>query len=144
MPRRRNASQTRTEGRTCGLGLSARSWHSSSSCTASSRIRTIGLRTSARSSSRRSTTTRSKSHSATLHKAMVTMLWTRQGRDLRPPGLHSVFSSCGLALNAFGPWRLKPESLNFLGESGYMAMRFEEKLRIFRVAAALQTSTSCS
>jgi Restriction Endonuclease associating with ARP/Sigma-70, region 4 len=59
------------------------------------------------------------------------MLWTRKGGTLRPPGLHSVFSSCGLALNAFGPWRLKPESLNFLGESGYTAMRFEEKLRIF-------------
>jgi Restriction Endonuclease associating with ARP/Sigma-70, region 4 len=59
------------------------------------------------------------------------MLWTRMGGTLRPPGLHSVFSSCGLALNAFGPWRLKPESLNLLGGSGYTALRFEEKLRIF-------------
>ena len=59
------------------------------------------------------------------------MLWTRKAGVLRPPGLHSIFSSCGLALNAFGPWRANAESLRFLGESGYAGMRFEEKLRIF-------------
>lgn len=59
------------------------------------------------------------------------MLWTRKAGVLRPPGLHSIFSSCGLALNALGPWRLTTESLPLLGESGFVTMRFEERLRIF-------------
>ena len=59
------------------------------------------------------------------------MLWERKEQALRPPALHSIFSSCGLALNAFGPWRVKPESLELLGESNYRELRFEVKLRIF-------------
>jgi len=60
------------------------------------------------------------------------LLWTRGGKGLRPPSLHSIYSSCGLALNAFGPWRTAPESLALLGASGYTSLRFEGKRSIFR------------
>src|SRR5688572_26187207 len=48
------------------------------------------------------------------------LLWiTRNDGSRRPPSLHSVFSSCGAALNNFGPWRLEPLSLEVLGVRGF-------------------------
>lgn len=61
------------------------------------------------------------------------LLWTERGDgSARPPSIHSIFSSCGAALNNFGPWRLQPHSLHVCGETGFSELRFEEKLRIFR------------
>jgi len=58
--------------------------------------------------------------------------WTkRDDGSPRPPSINSIFSSCGAALNNFGPWRLAPESLSLLGESGFSELRFEAKLPIF-------------
>jgi hypothetical protein len=48
------------------------------------------------------------------------------------PSLHSVFSSCGAALNHFGAWRLAPRTLHLVGETSFAELRLEEKLRIFR------------
>lgn len=48
------------------------------------------------------------------------------------PSLHSVFSSCGAALNHFGVWRLAPQTLHLVGETSFDELRLEEKLRIFR------------
>lgn len=48
-----------------------------------------------------------------------------------PPSLHSIYSSCGAALNIFGPWRLAPALLTLLDETGFSELRLEEKLRIF-------------
>ena len=56
----------------------------------------------------------------------------REDGSLGPPSLHSVYSSCGAALNHFGPWRLTPRSLEVLDHSGFAELRFEEKLPIFR------------
>jgi hypothetical protein len=53
------------------------------------------------------------------------------GKPMRPPKLHSVFSSCGLALNVFGPWRIDPSGLEVGGEGGFRSLSFEEKLCIF-------------
>src|SRR5207248_2866747 len=50
----------------------------------------------------------------------------------RRPKLHSAFSSCGLALNTFGAWRLDPSSLVVNGETDFKTLRFEKQLRIFR------------
>lgn len=55
----------------------------------------------------------------------------RDGTRL-PPSLHSVFSSCGAALNLFGPWRLAAQTLSIVDEQGFDELRLEEKLRIFR------------
>jgi hypothetical protein len=48
------------------------------------------------------------------------------------PKLHSVYSSCGLALNTFAPWRLAPASLRVAGRGDFAELRFEQQLRIFR------------
>jgi hypothetical protein len=48
------------------------------------------------------------------------------------PKLHSAYSSAGLALNVFGPWRLEPTSLTIAGCTGFEALTFEKQLRIFR------------
>jgi hypothetical protein len=59
--------------------------------------------------------------------------WTmRSDGTRRPPSLHSVFSSCGAALNTFGAWRLAPQTLHLAGETGLGELRLEEKLRIFK------------
>jgi hypothetical protein len=42
------------------------------------------------------------------------------------PKLHSPYSSCGLALNTFGPWRLDPSSLVVGGETGFETIGFEQ------------------
>lgn len=59
------------------------------------------------------------------------MHWQRRDGRLMPPALHSVYSSCALALNVFGPWRLAPASLSALGAAGYATLEFEVKLPIF-------------
>lgn len=65
------------------------------------------------------------------------LLWTkREDGSARPPSIHSIFSSCGAALNNFGPWRLAPESLHLLGETGFSQLRFESKLPIFGAGRA--------
>ena len=54
--------------------------------------------------------------------------------DLRrslPPDLHSLYSSCGLALNTFGPWRLDPSAAHLLAMTGFTELRFEQKLPVF-------------
>jgi hypothetical protein len=56
----------------------------------------------------------------------------RPNGTLRHPRLHSIFSSCGAALNTFGPWRRAPQTLELARETGFEEMRLEEKLRIFR------------
>jgi hypothetical protein len=56
----------------------------------------------------------------------------RADGSLRRPKLHSAYSSCGLALNTFAPWRRDPSTLTMLGRTGYAELRFEEPLRIFR------------
>src|SRR5689334_3172792 len=48
------------------------------------------------------------------------------------PKLHSAYSSAGLALNVFGPWRLAPTTLTLAGHSGFQTLKFEKQLRIFR------------
>lgn len=53
------------------------------------------------------------------------------GRWQRPK-LHSAYSSCALALNTFGPWRIDPASLTLLGRTGFAELRFEKRLPIFR------------
>lgn len=50
----------------------------------------------------------------------------------QPPKLHSAYSSCGLALNTFGPWRSDPTSLIVAGHADYTELSFEKELRIFR------------
>jgi hypothetical protein len=56
----------------------------------------------------------------------------REDGRLRRPKLHSAYSSCGLALNTFGPWRLDPTSLVVSGETSFQTLQFEQQLRIFR------------
>jgi hypothetical protein len=56
----------------------------------------------------------------------------RNDGSRRRPKLHSAYSSCGLALNSFGPWRLHPSSLAVAGHAGFDALTFERQLRIFR------------
>jgi Restriction Endonuclease associating with ARP len=46
------------------------------------------------------------------------------------PKFHSAFSSCALAVNVFGPWRLDPASLIF-GGSGFASLEFEAQRPIF-------------
>lgn len=59
--------------------------------------------------------------------------WTeRPDGSARAPSLHSAFSSCGAALNTFGPWRLAPHTLSLLDDTGFEELRLEEKLHIFR------------
>ena len=64
------------------------------------------------------------------------LLWTRHDGVLRPPSLHSVYSSCGLAVNTFGPWRNAPGSLALLGKTGFTSLTFEGKLPIFSTGRA--------
>jgi len=56
------------------------------------------------------------------------------GGELRssngPPSFHSAYSSCALAVSAFGPWRTKPEELTMLGRGGFRDLHFEAKCRI--------------
>lgn len=52
-----------------------------------------------------------------------------------PPKLHSAYSSAGLALNSFAPWRLDARSLVVGRHSGFSELRFEEKLPIFAARA---------
>ena len=47
------------------------------------------------------------------------------------PKLHSAYSSAGLALNAFGPWRLDSASLAVGGHADFAALAFEKQLPIF-------------
>jgi hypothetical protein len=56
----------------------------------------------------------------------------RDDRSWCPPSLHSVYSSCGLAINAFGPWACDPSDLPLYG-SGFESCRFEVKLRIRKI-----------
>jgi hypothetical protein len=51
---------------------------------------------------------------------------------LRRPKLHSAYSSCGLVLNTFAPWRIEPSSLTILGRTGWEGLQFERQLPIFR------------
>jgi hypothetical protein len=53
---------------------------------------------------------------------------TRKGKS---PKLHSVYSSCGLALNTFGPWRLDPESLAIGNHKEFDSLAFEVSCPIF-------------
>lgn len=62
---------------------------------------------------------------------------TGDGGELRKPTdpslhprFHSSRSSCALAVNAFGPWRLDPSTLSVGGLSGFTSVRFERKLPI--------------
>lgn len=47
------------------------------------------------------------------------------------PKFHSAFSSCCLAVNVFGPWRLDPSGLAIEGCSGFTSLRFEAQRPIF-------------
>lgn len=61
------------------------------------------------------------------------MAWSTDDDGTRlPPRLHSIYGSCGAALNLFGPWRLATQSLALLGDTGFVELRLEEKLHIFR------------
>jgi restriction endonuclease-like protein len=46
------------------------------------------------------------------------------------PRFHSARSSCALAVNAFGPWRLHPETLSISDFGGFTSLRFERKCPI--------------
>jgi hypothetical protein len=46
------------------------------------------------------------------------------------PRFHSARSSCALAVNAFGPWRLHGEMLEISGFGGFTSLRFERKCPI--------------
>lgn len=48
----------------------------------------------------------------------------------RPPSFHSAYSSCALAINAFGPWRLDPSNLTIDGRTGFTSLEFEAKFPI--------------
>jgi hypothetical protein len=47
------------------------------------------------------------------------------------PKFHSAYSSCALAVNVFGPWRLDAADLELDGESGFGRLRFEAQFPIF-------------
>jgi restriction endonuclease-like protein len=47
------------------------------------------------------------------------------------PKFHSAYSSCALAVNAFGPWRLDTKSLAVDGDVGFTSLRFEAQRPIF-------------
>jgi hypothetical protein len=51
--------------------------------------------------------------------------------DSHRPKFHSAFSSCALAVNVFGPWRLDPLELSIDGSSGFTTLRFEAQRAIF-------------
>jgi hypothetical protein len=51
------------------------------------------------------------------------------------PKFHSAFSSCALAVNVFGPWRLDPASLVLGDGSGFTSLQFEAQRRIFNSRA---------
>jgi hypothetical protein len=51
--------------------------------------------------------------------------------DSHRPKFHSAFSSCALAVNVFGPWRLDPLDLSIDGSSGFTTLRFEAQRAIF-------------
>jgi hypothetical protein len=52
-------------------------------------------------------------------------------RKTKSPKLHSVYSSCGLALNVFAPWRLDPHSLVIGHHKEFDSLEFEVPCRIF-------------
>lgn len=52
-------------------------------------------------------------------------------RKEKAPKLHSVYSSCGLALNTFAPWRLDPHSLAIGTHKDFDSLEFEVPCRIF-------------
>ena len=54
----------------------------------------------------------------------------RLPRSGRPPSFHSAYSSCALAINAFGPWRLNPLGLTINGRAGFTSLNFEAKFPI--------------
>lgn len=55
----------------------------------------------------------------------------REERDSTlAPRFHSARSSCALAVNAFGPWRLHPETLTIAGIDGFISLQFERKCPI--------------
>ena len=56
----------------------------------------------------------------------------RADGSLQRPKLHSAYSSCGLALNSFGPWRLDPSNLVVNSHAGFEALALERQLPIFR------------
>lgn len=55
--------------------------------------------------------------------------------QLHRPKFHSAFSSCALAVNVFGPWRLDPSDLPLDGRSDYTSLCFEAQRPIFRSRA---------
>jgi restriction endonuclease-like protein len=52
------------------------------------------------------------------------------------PRFHSARSSCALAVNTFGPWRLHADSLEIAGSTGFTDLRFERKCPITGVPAS--------
>jgi hypothetical protein len=50
----------------------------------------------------------------------------------RPPSFHSAYSSCALAINTFGLWRLNPSGLTIEARAGFQSLRFEAKFPINR------------
>ena len=56
----------------------------------------------------------------------------RSPKSLRPPSFHSAYSSCALAINTFGPWRLNTSGLTIEGRAGFQSLRFEAKFPIDR------------
>jgi hypothetical protein len=48
----------------------------------------------------------------------------------RPPSFHSAYSSCALAINTFGLWRLDPSGLTIDGRIGFSSLEFEAKFPI--------------
>jgi len=52
-------------------------------------------------------------------------------RKTKSPKLHSVNSSCGLALNTFGPWRVDPQTLVIGDHEGFDSLAFEVSCPIF-------------
>lgn len=46
------------------------------------------------------------------------------------PSFHSAYSSCALAINSFGPWRLRPTGLKLCGEERFESLQLEVKFPI--------------
>jgi hypothetical protein len=73
--------------------------------------------------------------SATLGQALADLREASGGdltaTDLHRPKFHSAFSSCCLAVNGFGPWRLNPRLLTVEGMSDFTTLRFEAQRPIF-------------
>jgi hypothetical protein len=56
----------------------------------------------------------------------------RYPKSGRPPSFHSAYSSCALAINTFGPWRLNTSGLSIEPRVEFQSLRFEAKFPVNR------------